>query len=285
MTAKELIDIAATSRQYTLHSHTQFCDGRADMATMAAAAAAAGMTHYGFSPHSPLCIESPCNMSRESVAPYIGEAARLKELYAGKMTILTGMEVDYISRDWGPHIDYFQKLPLDYTIGSVHFVPDRYGTPWDCDGRYERFDSYLRTAFRGDLRYVVETYLEQVLRMIEAGGFQILGHADKIAGNAAIADPELESRQWYTSLVGEIIDSACDAGIAIEINTKSFGDKQRFFPAECWWEKLAARGVVPVINSDAHYPERIADGREEAYTRIKAYWPAKDTDNTNNQKQ
>ena len=281
MNPEEIIDIAKSSRSYTLHSHTQFCDGRADMQTMAAAASAAGFTHYGFSPHSPICVESACNMTAESVAPYLDEAARLKDFFSGRMEVYAGMEVDFLSRDFGPHIDTFQRMKLDYIIGSVHFVPDRYGTPWDCDGRFERFNSYLQTAFRGDLRYVVETYLEQVLRMIELGGFQILGHADKIAGNAAIADPELETRSWYVSLVEEIIDSACAAGLAIEINTKSFDDKNRFFPAQCWWERLAAKGVVPIVNSDAHYPERVASGRDEAYTRMAPIWSACGCDDYN----
>lgn len=35
---------------YNLHSHTQFCDGRASMEEMAAAAMAEGFSHWGFSP-------------------------------------------------------------------------------------------------------------------------------------------------------------------------------------------------------------------------------------------
>ncbi|MDE6268030.1 MAG: hypothetical protein K2M04_03005, partial [Muribaculaceae bacterium] len=46
-------DLLEGSRDYTLHSHTQFCDGRAPMEVMARAAADAGFSRYGFSPHSP----------------------------------------------------------------------------------------------------------------------------------------------------------------------------------------------------------------------------------------
>ena len=35
------------------------------------------------------------------------------------------MEIDYLNDDWGPANDYFQSLPLDYRIGSVHFIPTR----------------------------------------------------------------------------------------------------------------------------------------------------------------
>ena len=159
-------DIIKATDRYNLHSHTQFCDGRFPMEEMAASAAECRMLYYGFSPHSPICCDSPCNMSRGDVPVYIDEAARLREVYSGRMEVLTSMEIDFISPDFGPHIDYFQKLPLDYRIGSVHFVPTREGVPVDCDGRYERFAGYLKEVFHGDLRYVVEKYFEQVLVML-----------------------------------------------------------------------------------------------------------------------
>jgi histidinol-phosphatase (PHP family) len=102
------------------------------MEEMAAAACDAGMEVWGFTPHSPICVESPCNMDRDDVPKYIAEADRLRELYTGRMEILTGMEVDYMSRDFGPHIDYFQKLPLDYRIGA--FRTDARG----CSARLRR---------------------------------------------------------------------------------------------------------------------------------------------------
>lgn len=268
MTPSEIIDIAKSGKVYNLHSHTQFCDGRADMATMAVAAADASVDIYGFSPHSPLPIESPCNMTRGSVADYLAEADRLKGVYDGEMEILTGMEVDFLGHDFGTHLDYFQELPLDYRIGSVHFVPNQDGIHIDCDGRFERFSQYLHDGFRSDLRYVVETYFCQVLRMIEEGGFEILGHLDKIAGNAAQADPEIEEQSWYEALVDDIIREAAYRGLAVEINTKAFEEKGRFFPAQRWWPKLREAGIVPVISTDAHYPDRILSGYAECGNRI-----------------
>ena len=50
-------NIAATSKLYNFHSHTQFCDGHAEMPEFAAKAAEMGFSHYGFSPHSPVPIE------------------------------------------------------------------------------------------------------------------------------------------------------------------------------------------------------------------------------------
>lgn len=257
-------DIIKATDRYNLHSHTQFCDGRFPMEEMAASAAECRMLYYGFSPHSPICCDSPCNMSRGDVPVYIDEAARLREVYSGRMEVLTSMEIDFISPDFGPHIDYFQNMQLDYRLASVHFVPTQDGVWLDCDGRFERFARYLKEDYKNDLRYVVEKYFENVIRMIEDGGFEILGHFDKIAGNAALADPEIENAAWYEALVDDVLSHASSAGVIVEINTKSYADKKRFFPAFRWWDKIRNASLPVVVNSDAHYPDKVNAGREEA---------------------
>lgn len=265
MTTEDIIELIKNTDKYNFHSHTQFCDGRASMAEMAEAAAAEGFDIWGFSPHSPLSQSEPCNMKFENMDAYLAEASRLKDVYDGKMKILTSLEIDYMSPDFGPHIDYFQNLPLDYRLASVHFVPNQEGVWLDCDGKFERFAEYLKDGYHGDLRYVTEKYFEHVIRMLERGGFEILGHFDKIAGNAAFADPELENQVWYEALVDDVISHAQTAGVIVEINTKSLADKKRYFPALRWWSKLKAAGVPIVFNSDAHYPDKVNAGRREAF--------------------
>lgn len=252
---------------YNYHSHTQFCDGRASMEVMAAAAFGEGMEIWGFSPHSPICVPSPCNMTLEQVPEYLDEASRLRDCYAGRMTILTGMEVDFMSRDFGPHIDLFQKMPLDYRIGSVHFVPNQDGIPVDCDGNAERFKRYLAECYRGDLRYVVERYFEQVLTMIELGGFEILGHFDKIAANASSVDPDIEEAGWYDALIDDVIRMACDRDYIIEINTKSLKDRGRFFPSLQHWKRIQNTRIL--VNSDAHHPDLVNANRNEALRLLR----------------
>ena len=56
---------------------------------------------------------------------YLSETSRLRDTYNLDMEILTSLEIDYLSPDFGPHIDYFRNLPLDFQLGSVHFVPNR----------------------------------------------------------------------------------------------------------------------------------------------------------------
>lgn len=274
--------VKAAGTLYNLHSHTQFCDGRAPMADIAASAADCGMTLWGFSPHSPLpnvaeCFgpqhmarlfptPSPCNMRADSVPEYLSEAARLRDVYHGRMLLLTAMEIDYLGPEWGAHNDYFQSLTLDYRIGSVHFVPTQYGLFVDCDDGADSFRRNLRQYYRNDLRYVVEKYFEQELRMLEYGGFNLLAHCDKIAANASAVQPDIELEGWYQSLLHEVFDRALAADVLLEINTKSIDDRGRFFPHSRWWSELSRSGQRLAVDSDAHRTERVNAGRTEAFS-------------------
>lgn len=247
-----------------LHSHTQFCDGKASMEEMATAASEAGFSVWGFSPHSPIDIPSPCNMSEDDVPPFVGEAERIRKKLQGTTLILTGMEIDYLSDTFGPALPCFRNLPLDYRIGSVHFVPTQRGEPVDCDGSATRFKDYLRNKFDGDLEYVVRKYFEQVLSMIRAGGFDILGHLDKIAGNASEVDPTIEDADWYGELVKEVIEEAVSRDFIIEINTKAYDSRHRFYPDCRWWPLLKRKGAEVIFSTDAHYPDKVAASYDEA---------------------
>lgn len=254
---------------YNLHSHTQFCDGRNTMAEFAEAAVRAGMSHYGFSPHSPVNVASTCNMSRTAVHEYIAEVNRIRELYAGAPTqFLMSMEIDYIGPDWGPSIDYFQQLPLDYRIGSVHFIPDLHGGVCDIDGAPEHFARNLHEVFDGDLRYVVDKFYEQSIAMVEAGGFDIIGHLDKIGYNASTIDPEIEFQPWYRNHVEELISAVASKGLTAEINTKAYARTERFFPHQRHFRRLIDAGIPVVVNSDAHYTELIDASRHEAFDML-----------------
>lgn len=256
------------SDRYNFHTHTEFCDGRSSMREMAESAAANGFSAIGFSPHAPVPLESPCNMAQADFMNYIEEAKRLRSIHSSPH-IYIGVESDYMGRSFGPHTENYRSRGADYVIGSVHFVPTQKGDPIDCDGSAERFARNLHDRFGGDLRYVVEKYFAQVGEMISLGGIDMLGHADKIADNASSVQPDIEESGWYTDAVQEIISEAASKGLTIEINTKKFESRGRFFPAERWWDEVIRSGCPIAVNSDAHYASKLESGRTEALARLK----------------
>ena len=258
------------AKKYNLHSHTEFCDGRAQMIAFAQKAVELGFDLYGFSPHSPVPIVSPCNMLKDNVSRYLQQVEEIRREYSGSGTLfLAGMEIDYLGKEWGPTNEYFDTIPLDYRIGSVHFVPDFTGEPVDVDGRYERFMQKMEQHFRGDIRYVVEKFYERSIAMVEQGGFDIIGHFDKIGDNASHFQPGIEDESWYQSLVHDLINKIIESKVIVEINTKVYAERRRLFPAQRYWRELISAGVPIIVNSDAHVPSLIDASLEEVKRMVE----------------
>ncbi len=265
----DLRHIINSTERYNFHTHTQFCDGRDSIETIATVGVSLGFKHIGFTPHSPIPVESPCNMSLASVEHYFAELKRVQTLIGNQCRLYRGMEIDYLGNKWGPASEYFQMLDLDYSIGSVHFIPDSNGEYIDIDGSFDAFAKRLKKFFSNcSLRYVVETFYEQSHKMIDAGGFDILGHFDKIAHNASHFEPNIEQQGWYRDLIDDYIRHIIDSGVIVEINTKACAEHQRFFPSYDIWERLVSTGVPLMVNSDAHFAEKLIASRDKALNML-----------------
>ncbi len=265
----DIIGAIGKSRRYTLHSHTEFCDGKAQMEAFARKAVELEFDVYGFSPHSPVPIQSTCNMLAGNVQRYLDEVERIKERHGDKVMFLSSMEIDYLGEGWGPIHPFFQSMPLDYRIGSIHFVPTREGELVDVDGSFQRFNRNMLLKFNNDIRYVVEKYFEHSIRMVQQGGFDIIGHFDKIGENGSHFSPGLYEESWYQSLVSDLINNIVSHNIIVEINTKVYTERGRFFPDTRYWERLMKNDVPLVVNSDAHAPALINASREEVFKIIE----------------
>ena len=256
---------------YNLHTHTQFCDGHAPMEEFVTEAVALGFTHLGFTPQSPISVESPCNMSRESVQLYFDEMNRLRDAYGDRIRLYTAMEVDYVSVGDGPGSDYFRQLPLDYRIGSVHFIPaiDNPSVMVDIDGKFPDFKMRMGKYFAGDIEYVVKKFFSQMMAMVEEGGFEVVGHMDKIGFNASQYRDGIDEEPWYDKLVIDLFENIMDHGLVIEINTKAWLQRNRFYPNLKYFGMLKRFNAPVIVNSDTHYPTLLNSGRMEAIKLLK----------------
>jgi len=253
------------------HSHCSFCDGRAPMEDFVQAAVAAGFHSYGISSHAPLPFASPCAMTGEAVEVYLAEIARLKRKYEGQIELYAGMEMDYLDEAYGPALAYFQRMPLDYRIGSVHYVKEPETGQWmDMDGPFEVFQENLQHIFEGDLGRLVKTYFAVSTRMVELGGFDFVAHPDKIVMNGSLHDPELPEREWFQRLVKDLLALIAEKGLMVEVNTKAYGRRGMFFPDKRYFRYLKDLKLPVLVNSDAHYPALINEGRAEAFAALRA---------------
>lgn len=242
-----------------------------------------GYIHYGFTPHSPIPFDSPCNMGMDRVEEYVTEFHRLKNLYKDKINLYLSMEIDYIGEDWGASNQYFKNLPLDYRLSSVHFIPTQSGNKMvDVDGRPDSFVRKLHDHFNSDIRYVVDTFYDQTIRMIELGNFDILGHFDKIGFNASYFQPGIENEDWYQNRLRQVIDLIKHSDLIVEVNTKAWEAPvnssseeiesyvPRLFPSPHTIKTLQQSGIPLMVNSDTHYPFRLSSGRQAAFDILDA---------------
>lgn len=228
-----------------------------------------GFTSYGFSSHAPLPFSTAWTMEWDRMDDYLMEFRRLRAKYAGRIELYIGLEIDYLNEESNPSATRFRELPLDYRIGSVHMLYNDKSEVVDIDVPADAFGQIVDGQFGGDLERVVRSYYGRLRHMLELGGFDIVGHADKMHYNAACYRPGLLDEPWYDTLVKEYFEDIARRGYQVEINTKAYHDLGTFFPNERYFPFLHSLGVRVQVNSDSHYPERINSGRPEALQALK----------------
>ena len=70
--------------------------------------------------------------------------------------------------------------------------------------------------------------------------------------------------EWYKKKLTDFFALVAEKELRVEINTKAYLSKGCFFPRIENWEILKKFNIPIVVNSDAHYPEKINAGRIEA---------------------
>ena len=251
------------------HSHCDFCDGKAPAEEFVRAAIGAGFHSYGISSHASLPFSTRWSLERDEVPAYLAEVERLKRKYAGDIELYAGMEIDYLDEDWNPATAYFRELPLDYRIGSVHFVKDADGELMDIDGPSEDFRANLWRQFGGDLRRVVEAYFDASTRMVEAGGFDFIAHPDKIAMNASTVDAGVADEPWYRERVRAYFELVARRGLMMEVNTKAYRTRGMMFPDRRYFKWIGELGIPLLVNADTHLPSLVNDNRALAFEWLR----------------
>jgi len=252
------------------HSHCTFCDGRSSMEEFVKFAIAKGVKKYGFSSHAPLPFNTFWNMKIDDFAEYQAEFKRLKEKYSPEIELYIGLELDYINNFFEIGHDLYSTDHLDYLIGSVHYMDRLPNGEFYCvDGNFDDFNAGLQLLFDGNIRLAVERYFEISSLMVEKGGFDIVGHFDKISLNASNCTGFDITDSWYKNLVGEVLQKIKAKELILEINTKSLAGKGMTYPDFQFFPLINELQIPIHVNSDCHYPTNVIDGFEPTYKALK----------------
>jgi histidinol-phosphatase (PHP family) len=241
------------------HTHHYRCGhARGEMAEYVEAAIAAGLNEIGLSDHSPIYHlgDDPhpvprTAMSQLELPNYVREMATIRDRYAGRITVRLGVESDYVM-GWDAHYrTLWGQYPLDYVIGSVHWL-DRWSIFWK-----QRPEGLAAEA-------IYEEYLSTTQAAARSGAYDVIGHLDCIKTEGHLPD------RGITPLLEETVRVVAEAGVAVELNTSGWRKPcNECYPRQELLAVCHHYGVPVTLGSDAHGPEQVASGFENAVAVLR----------------
>ncbi|MBM3419526.1 MAG: histidinol-phosphatase [Bacteroidetes bacterium] len=235
------------------HIHTTFSDGKAEPEDYIPAARAMGISEIGFSEHLTLTDEEQgWSINPDRLPEYFNRIQSLA-VKTHDPVIRIGIEADYLPGKVDEILEYLNKYPFDYVIGSVHYM----GT--------ETVDLGREFYTGKDMRRIFSEYFDLVAEAASTGLFDIMAHPDliRIFGHRFPGNPEHLYRRLARNL------KASD--VAFEINTNGMNKPLgEFYPDSRFLNIFAEEGVPLCINSDAHMPSRLAQHFDAAYALAAA---------------
>ena len=234
------------------HIHTIWSDGRSAPEEYVNYAVNEGLFEIGFSEHLTLFRDpEDWNMKLENIDPYLKSIRELAEA-SPQIIIRTGFEVDFFPGKEKEIREFTDSLPLDYMIGSVHFMGEK-----TVDNGPEFYEGK-------DFDKLFPEYFEIVISAVESEIFDIIGHCDliRIFGYKTTFDTE----KYYRKLAKTMKRH----NVTFEVNTNGRNRPLAdFYPDRKYLHIFREESVPVCVNSDAHMPIRIGQYFEEAYELLR----------------
>lgn len=185
------------------HAHTSFSsDSNEPLESAAAAAVNLGLETLCLTEH--MDFDYPTGEFMLDAAAYRAELMRVRELYAGRLELLFGVELglmDYLA----PRLaEYTRAWDFDFVIGSSHLI----------DGEDPYYPPYFDRL--GDRNGILR-YFESILANVRAfDDFDVYGHLDYAVRYSHARDYDPAD---YAEVTDELLRLLISKGKGIELNT------------------------------------------------------------------
>lgn len=244
---------------HTWHSHDSQCSPE----MLCRYAARKGLAGIAFTDHcdmeyvNQMDIVSPIRLSAK-------DSRRCREIHAGRLKVLTGIEMGEALWHFQEAEEIVQMLPYDIVLGSVHAVRSRLGR--------EPYSQINFSGFTADeIDAYMRAYFEDVSEMIEKCDFNVLSHLTcplrYLTGKYGIP-VDLEK---YEAQIIRILRQIIEKRIALEVNTSNKGSRyDAFMPTRRIIEQYRAMGgYLITVGSDAHAAQKTGHMLAQACEMLK----------------
>lgn len=245
------------------HSHTLYSKhaiGTVD--ELVRASIAAGVTVLTITDHAPFPVDADNRLLQTELDRYFADIEIARETYQGQITILCGLELDYMPGTDAINRKLLARYPVDFAIGSIHYVE----VPGDTMVKVWELPRLCGEAF-------LDCYFDNLEGLMTTGLFDAIGHADTLLRSV----PESIFLRRFEPLLAPLANS----GIAFELNSsglrKSSLDSTTGSEVQGFWsypsKELVAQLIsceVPfTIGSDAHNPNDAGSGIVELLEALR----------------
>ncbi len=242
------------------HTHTYRCrhaEGRDE--EYAVKAIAEDLKILGFSDHAPNIYNekhvSYYKMTPAELSEYCSSIAALRDKYADKITIHTGLEAEYLPDIWDKSLELWQAHPIEYLILGQHYVDYEIK-----DGKFGDH-SYAYPYPGGDLcnsRDRLKRYVDGIIAGISTDKFTYIAHPDLITFSG---DEDI-----YLEEMRRLILASEKYGTPLEYNL--LGQREeRLYPRLSFWNLVGECHGSAILGCDAHAPCDVADKTDELIAR------------------
>ena len=178
---------------------------------------------------------------------------RYVEFVREETDLKLGIEADYIKGREDRMGGLLEKHDWDYVLGSVHFLGD-FAVDFDDETDIWRHEMSAERVWK--------RYFDAVAESARCGLFDVITHPDlvKIWGSARPA-PDKDPRFYYEPAV----EAMLEGGVAMEVSTAGLRKPvDEIYPSRAFLEMAVDAGLPIALSSDAHRPEHLAYGYEQA---------------------
>lgn len=230
-----------------LHTHTDHSfDGHYPVCELCDEAINRGIKTIAFTDHLEMDVFYKDNFDK-TVAEAFEDISKAKELYKGRLEVLTGAEFGEAVYDKAVSEDILGKYDFDFVIGAIHNLPHK--------------DDFYYMNFEGDMDFypLLDEYFDLELEMVRWAKFDTLAHLTYplryIIGNYGRS----VDMSRYSEIIDEILTTLIHNKTALELNTAGYRQPIGIPSPD---ESIIRRykelgGELLTFGSDAHYTEHL----------------------------